>query len=345
MKLMTRSVLSGIIALSVLFAGCSRESESRQGSNPGTVMASAVRTQTVENKKWNSKEEVVGTVRARLHATLEAKLSGRIAEMPTRLGQKVAKGQLLARLDAAEIQARLEQAQASLQQAERDYRRTSSLYDQQAVTRAEYEAADSRLLVAKAAVSEARAIMTYVEILAPFEGVVTKKWAELGDLAVPGKPLFDIEDPSALQLEADVPEALASHIQSAAQMQIRSDPSSQEILGTVNEMSPAADPASRTFRVKLDLPADSPLKSGQFARLLLPTGESVSLRVPSSAVIQKGQIEMVFAVENQHARLHLVKTGRQAKGETEILSGLDPGDQIISDGAAQLVDGQPVIVP
>jgi hypothetical protein len=66
------------------------------------------------------------------------------------------------------------------------------------------------------------------------------------------------------------------------------------------------------------------------------------MRVPASAVIQRGQMEIVFAIENRHARLHLVKTGRQIKDETEILSGLDPGDVVVLDNAIQLVDGQPV---
>jgi RND family efflux transporter MFP subunit len=262
--------------------------------------------------------------------------------MPIVLGQKVTKGQLLARLDAAEIKARLEQAQAGLQQAEREWKRVSSLFEQQAATRSEYDAADSRHLVAKAAVAEAQAMMAYVEVLAPFDGVVTKKWADVGDLATPSKPLADIEEPSALQLEADVPEAIASGIQSGSGMAIHADLLPSEIAATVSEIAPAADPTSRTFRVKLNLPANSLLKSGQFARLLVPIGESASLWVPTSGVVQRGQMELVFAVENQRARLHLVKTGRSMKGESEILSGLDPGDVVVVEGVEELVDGQPV---
>jgi hypothetical protein len=82
--------------------------------------------------------------------------------------------------------------------------------------------------------------------------------------------------------------------------------------------------------------------SGQFARLLVPVGQTTSMRVPASAVVQRGQMEIVFAVEHQRARLHLVKTGRQLKDETEILSGLDAGDSVVIDNPSQLVDGQPV---
>jgi multidrug efflux pump subunit AcrA (membrane-fusion protein) len=81
---------------------------------------------------------------------------------------------------------------------------------------------------------------------------------------------------------------------------------------------------------------------GQFARLIVPAGEYTSMRAPTAAVVQRGQMEILFVVENQHARLHLVKTGRRLNDETEILSGLDSGDLVVVDNLQQLVDGQPL---
>jgi RND family efflux transporter MFP subunit len=351
---------SGIFILgALLLAGCGHNHNPEGSAAAVAALPSVpVRIETVRSQTSPSIEEVVGTVRARLRATLEAKVSGRIAEMPVMLGQRVKAGQLLARLDAAEIKARLDQAQAGLQQAERDWKRVSSLFDQQATTHAEYDAADARYLVAKAGLAEAQAMMAYVDVLAPFDGVITRKRVDVGDQAVPGKPLIEVEDPSALQLEADVPEAVSSHIQQGARMFIRVDSHPDELSGTVSEMASADDPISRTFRVKLDLPAASDaansaglgvskrsedgLRSGQFARLLVPVGESTTLRVPAAAIVQRGQMEIVFAVENQRAQLRLVRTGRQFDGQIEILAGLDNGDAVVVENAAQLVDGQPV---
>jgi RND family efflux transporter MFP subunit len=287
-------------------------------------------------------EEVVGTTRAKLRATLEAKLSGRIKTMPIALGQEVKKGQLIARLDVAEVAARLEQAEASLEQAERDWKRVSTLFEQQSVTRADYDAAQSRLRLASAAVAEAKAMMTYSEIAAPFDGVVTKKWADVGDLAGPGRPLADIQDPTALQIEADIPEAIAYRVKRDSRLDIVTDPARAPIQGLVTEIAPAADPVSRTFRVKLDLPPSTPLMPGQFARLLVPVGERSSLRIPATAVVQRGQLEIVFAVDDQRARLHIVKTGKRVDDEIEILSGLDGVKTVVITGADQLTDGQPV---
>jgi RND family efflux transporter MFP subunit len=333
--------ISAFALATLLLSGCGRKPETHPTSQPNLAVAQ-VQVHTAESRQQATTEEVVGTVRAKLRATLEAKLSGRIDKMPVLLGQAVKAGQLVAHLDAAEIKARLEQAQASLQQAERDWKRTSALFDQQAATRSDYDATGSRHEVAKAAVAEAQAMMGYVEVLAPFDGVVTKKWADVGDLASPGKPLIDIEDPSMLQLEADVPEAIASRIQPNSRLAIRVDSLKGELDGTVREIAPTADPASRTLRVKLDLPRTAGLMSGQFARLVVPVGQSSSVRVPVSAVVLRGQLEILFVVANQRAQLRLVKTGRRIGDEVEVLAGLDAGESVVVGGAALLADGQPV---
>jgi RND family efflux transporter MFP subunit len=333
--------ISALALATLLVSGCGRKPETQATSHPD-LAAVQVQVQTAESKQRATTEEVLGTVRAKLRATLEAKLSGRIDKMPVLLGQGVKTGQLVAHLDAAEIKARLEQAQASLQQAERDWKRSSALFGQQAATRSDYDTADSRYQVAKAAVAEAQAMMGYIEVLAPFDGVVTKKWADVGDFATPGKPLIDIEDPFRLQLEADVPEAIASLIKQDAPLAVRVDSVKSDLTATVSEIAPSADPASRTFRVKLDLPQTPGLRSGQFARLVVPVGENTSVRVPASAVVVRGQMEILFVVANQRAQLHLVKTGKRLGDDVEILAGLDPGQVVVVSGAALLVDGQPV---
>ncbi len=329
------------LAVALALAGCGSK-HGNEKENSASLPVAQVRARSVENKSRTMTEEIVGTVRAKLRATLEARLSGRIEKMPVALGDKIQKGQLVARLEAGEIAARLEQAEAALEEAGQNWKRVSALFEQQSVTRAEYDSAQARQRMAKGVEAEARAMMNYVEIAAPFDGVVTKKWADVGDLAAPGKPLVSIEDPSALQLEADVPQAIASHIQRAARLVVSVDGVSGELNGTVSEIAPAADSISRTFRVKVDLPETPGLSSGQFARLLVPVAMIDALRVPASAVVQRGQLEIVFVVENQHARMHLVKTGKGMGEEMEILSGLRAGDAVVVDVASQLTDGQPV---
>jgi len=321
-----------------LIAGCVKQHERQTAQLP----TASVRVQAVQSRTEAATEEVAGTIQAEVRATLEAKVSGRIEKMPILLGEHIRAGQLLARLDAAEIKARLDQTQASSEQADRNWQRISKLYSGQAVTRSEYETADARNREAKAAVAEAEAMMRYIEVVAPFDGVVVKKWVQAGDFATPGKPLVDLEDPSTLQLDADVPEALAHRLQVLAPLAVRRDSDTNELQGKVSEIAPSAEPSSRTIRVKVDLPQTPGLMSGQFARLLVPMGESTRLLAPCSSLVRRGQLEIVFVVSQQRAQLRLVKAGKRVGEQVEILSGLDVGDQVVVDGAALLTDGQPV---
>ena len=117
-----------------------------------------------------------------------------------------------------------------------------------------------------------------------------------------------------------------------------------EIQGTVAEISPTADANSRTYLVKLDLPGATGLRSGQFGRVSVPVGEASAIRVPAATVIQRGQMELVFVVANGHAQLRLVKTGSHVGDEIELASGLNSGEQVVTEGVSALTDGQPVIV-
>jgi RND family efflux transporter MFP subunit len=327
--------------MAVSLSGCHKE--------PGlpakaSLPSAPVRAVAVETKKHKALEEVMGTVRAKTRATIEAKVSGRIEQMLVNPGQQVKTGELLVQLEVKEIQAKLDQAMALRQLAERDLKRFKTLLEQEAVTQQEFDAVEARSRVAQAAVTEAETMLGYARITAPFAGVITRKLSDLGDLAYPGRPLLEIEDPSALRLEADVPEAIISRVLPGAGMSVRIASLDKELEGTVGEISPSADPNSRTFRVKLDLPPVTGLVAGQFGRVAVPVGESAALRVPASALVKRGQLEIVFVVTNQQAHLRLVKSGKRIGNEVELVSGVDAGEQVVVEGAEGLLDRQPVRV-
>jgi RND family efflux transporter MFP subunit len=253
-------------------------------------------------------------------------------------------GELLAKLDAHEIQARLDQATTARQQAESDFKRASDLHGQKILSQSEFDNAQSKFRMAVAVETEAKTLLGYTEIIAPFDGVITRKLADVGDLAMPGKPVLQMENPNALRLEADVPEALIDNVKLSDRLAVRIATVTNEVQGTVAELSPTADPNSRTFLVKLDLPNAPGLRSGQFGRVAVPVGEVSAIRVPASAVIQRGQMELVFVVTNGHAELRLIKTGRHVGDELEVVSGLNSGEQVVTEGAAALADGQPVTI-
>jgi RND family efflux transporter MFP subunit len=302
----------------------------------------SVRAQTVEAGKQIATEDTVGTVRAKLRAVIEASISGKVSQMLVVPGQQVKAGWQLATIDAREIQARVEQAAAVRQQAEADLKRFTSLLEQKNIAQAEYDSAQARARVAQAALAEAETMLGYTKVTAPFDGVITRKLADVGDLAAPGKPLLELEDSTALRLEADVPEAVVGRLALGDKLPVRIDALEKELEGVVGEIAPAADPRSRTFLVKLDLPPAPGLRAGQFGRVAMPVGETTTIRVPASAVVQRGQMEFVFVISDGRARLRIVKTGRRAGGEVELVSGVEAGEKIVTEGAAGLMDGQPV---
>ena len=216
------------------------------------------------------------------------------------------------------------------------------MLDKKITTQADFDAVQARASVAEGAAREMETMLGYTKVVAPFDGIVTRKLADVGDLAAPGKPIIEMEDPRALRFEADVPEALIGNVKLGAKLPVQVAEGAAPIEGTVVEMAPVADAASRTFLVKLDLPAAEGVRSGQFGRVWVPTGESKSIRVPASAVVARGQMECVFVVVNEHAQLRIVRTGKHTGGEVEILAGLSSGERVVSEGAESLRDGQPV---
>lgn len=329
----------GSLCLALAIAGCSKHEPAAQRAPLPTA---SVRVAKVETGKSIAREEVVGTVRARERATVEPKVSGRIAHLNAALGQAVAAGDVLCELDVREIKARLDQALAQSEQAAKDLERYANLLKQEAVTRAEYDAVEARSRMAAAAVAEAETMLGYAKVTAPFSGVITRKLADVGELASPGRPLVEIENTNDLRVEVDLPESLLSQIRIGAKLQIVQEGSASAVEGTVSEIGPSADPMSRTYRVKIDLPREGGFRPGQFVRVVVPVGESPRLLVPSGAVIERGQLEFVFVVTNNIAQLRLVRTAKRTGDTVEIVSGVSVGETVVTDGADTLTDGQPV---
>ncbi len=225
-----------------------------------------------------------------------------------------------------------------------DLKRFTTLLQQDTVTQAEFDAVKARQLVAQAVKVEAETMLGYTRITAPFAGVITRKLAEVGDLALPGRPLVVLEDPDALRLEADVPEALIGHVVLGAELQVTVASVARPITGRVSEVAPAADPQSRTFRVKVDLPPTPGLRLGQFGRVAVPVEGNAALRVPVSAVRVRGQMEIVFVIDDGKANMRLVKTGKRLGDEVELVSGVESGELIVANPSIDLLDGQPVEV-
>ncbi len=338
----TKTLLSACALVLVLAcAGARAEDKTAPPPVPAKVR---VHVLTLEKKEIPSLVEVVGTVQAVQRASIAAKVSGFIAEIPVVLGSRVRKGDLLVKISAEEISARLLQAQAQLAQARRNLEREQKLLRQNASTPETVKTMRDMYAIAEAGYREAKTMLGYTTITAPFAGVITRKIAHAGDLATPGTPLLELENSSRLQIVTAVPESVVRNIETGDRITVKVPAARLVGQGTVAEIAPVADPRSRTTRVKINISQSALLRTGQFARVSIPMKNTETLLVPASAIVPFGQMDRVFVAEKGKARLRLVRTGERADGMVEILAGLNPGDRVIVDNNRLLVNGQPLSI-
>lgn len=341
MKNITAFLLfAGALALS---AGCgSGEKHSGADTEKSPVAVSVVQ---VEKRDALSYSEVLGSVVARRRADIQTKVQARVERTPVGIGSRVREGELLVEFDTRETGARVKQARALFEQAEQDLKRFETLLAQSAATQQEYDGVKARKTVAEAGLQEAEAMLTYARISAPFSGTITRKDINEGDLAVPGRPLFTIEDESSLQLVVSVPESQRTHLRVGDTLQVALAGGGSTVPAVAEEFSPSADPISRSLTAKLALPKDDRLHAGQVVRLLVPGSRSAELVVPESAIVRRGQLELIYTVTNEgRAALTLVRTSRRLGGNIEVVAGLRGGEQIIVNPPAGLEDRDPVEV-
>jgi len=328
-----------VITLLVL-AGCQTEEKHKLPAIDLPVVD--VQTMTVMTQEGHLQTEVVGTVQSIDQAVIAAKVTGTIEEMPVVLGSTVKAGDLLVKISAGEISARAIQAEAQLEQARRNLDRERKLLQKNAATSENVKSLEDMYKVAEAVHSEAVTMLSYITVTAPFDGVITAKMSNVGDLATPGIPLLHLEDNSRLQVETSIPETLVLQIQPGDTLLVHIPAANLDLQGTVAEIAPVIDPLSRTATVKINITPGPRLRSGQFARVIIPGDRKKSLFVPSTVIHSFGQMEKIFVSSQNKAHLRLIRTGMVVDDLTEVLAGLDPGETIITTNSSQLVDGQPI---
>jgi len=262
-----------------------------------------------------------------LSARTAAAAGAEQAFLAYRRSQALLAGEAITRADFEGAEARQRQAQAGLKQAE-----------------AAVQAAQSRVQQARAAVDAARVARQDARVSAPFEGRVTAKLVDAGDLAAPGKPLIVMERIGGYRVDLEVPETYAHLVRVGQLVAVRVPSAGPAVLeGTVEVVVPAADPRSRTSLVQVGVTAGETLRSGMFARADLTVAERPVMRIPAAAVVQKGQLTGVFIVDQDDtARFRLIRTGRTAGDQVDVISGLAPGTRLVAAPPLQLANGSAV---
>ncbi len=303
-------------------------------------------------------ESAVGTIRAVHETSIGSKLLARVVEVDLKAGQKVHVGDVLIRLDDTDLRARLQQAQATVAGAEAAYsqavaneERYAQLVASKTVSQQEYDSsravlrtADANLRHARAAVHEAQATLDYATILSPIDGTVIDKKVDVGDMVTPGQQLVTLYDPAHMQLVASVRESLTRRLQVGQEIGVRVEGLDKQCGGTIREIVPEAQSASRTFQVKVAGPCPPGIYSGMFGRIVIPLDKEKALVIPRRVVREVGQLELVEVAGNKQINRRAIRTGR-ALSENEVkmfpekllqgepyvivLSGLSEGERVV----------------
>ncbi len=288
-------------------------------------------------------ESAVGSIRAVHETAIASRITARVLEVNLKAGQRVNKGDILAKLDDTDLKARLQQANATVEsvqatqvKAKTDEERFSKMLKVDVATQAEYDRAiaalknaNAELRRAQESVKETQSMLDYATIRAPIEGVIVDKKVDAGDIVLPGQLMATLYDPNRMQLVASVRESLAHRLKVGQEIGVRVDVLNKVCMGQISEIVPEAQSASRTFGVKVTGPCPPDMYTGMFGRILIPLEDEEILVVPVSAVRKVGQLELVDVFEGNLIRRRAVRAGRTIDGQYEILSGLAAGEKVL----------------
>jgi RND family efflux transporter MFP subunit len=311
--------------------------------------AANLATYTVSAQTEGTPFTAAGTIEAVRQGTLASQVSGRVTQVLVRNGDDVKAGQPLIQIDAgdsgdtaAASDAAAGGAAARLVSARADYERAQRLREQDYISVAAMQRAEAALHSAQAEAQASSALAkaahtraAWHTVTAPYAGHVVNLWVSAGDLATPGKPLLALYDPAVLRVIAQVPESLASRLQSGSVAELAVGTSAPIALAAWRVI-PAIEPLTHSIEVRAELPAGTALQPGQFASLLLPLRETSSqLRIPMSAVLRRSEVIGVYVVDaDGAAHLRQVRLGAAIDDSVIVLSGLQSGERVALDPVA-----------
>lgn len=359
------------ILLTILFAGCGDTKDSGHSTSQTSVRAPVTTAEEVVLPMYHEAAGTIqaknaGTISAKLMGTVQAVhvkegdqvkagdllISIDDRQVAAQLAQaKAAVSEAIQGVSAADSGKIAAQAGADL--ADATFERYRSLLADSSVSQQEYDEVANRQQQAQSALKQAQHMATAARsrvrqaesilaaatvadkdasVRAPFDGIVSAKLIEAGDLATPGKPLITLESETGFEMAVDLPETLFGSVDVGGPVTIRIPALNDLALaGQVSAMSPTANAQSRSFLVKITLPENALVHAGMFARAEIPTGEERLLLIPQSAVLYQGHLTGIFILDDREtARFRLVRTGRNINDAVEIISGLKSGTRFVA---------------
>lgn len=345
-----------LVLTAVALAACSK-------TEPAPEPVRAVKVITVAVASFGASHDFSGEVRARVESRLGFRVAGKITRRQAELGQRVKAGQLLAQIDPKDFRlaadaarAQVAAAQTNRDLAAADYKRYAALKDQNFISGAELERRDSALKAAQAQLEQAQAQLAaqgnqagYANLVADVSGVVTAVEAEPGQVVQAGTTVVRIAQDGPRDAVFSVPEDKVTAVAVGSPVRVRAWAANTDVAGTVREVGASADPVTRTYAVKVALPADAAVPLGATV-YVTPSSLSAAgtpvIKLPTSALRQDGQASAVWVLDpaSMTVRSQTVQIATADGNEAVIASGLQPGMRVVSAGVHVLSPGQKVTV-
>ena len=344
MKWLLAIVMTGVVTIMLLFlAGVFQSKVPSEVGATTTRSAEGRKSVAARLLKRPRYETATGTVKPVHESAVAAKLLAKVLEINATAGQVVQKDQVLVRLDDADLQARLKQAEAGLtsaqvrsEQTRTEFGRAEQLKSKKAISQADFDTAQAAMKSAAAeleratqAVMESQVMLEYATIRSPMSGTIIDKRVEVGDTVSPGQILLTLFDPTHMQMVASVRESLAMKLKPGQLLPTRLDALDFDCEATISEVVPESDVASRSFTVKVTGPCPPGVYSGMFGRLMVPLDDEEVLVIPVAAVRKVGQLTMVDVVSDNSVSRRNVRLGRTLELDVEVLAGLVEGELVV----------------
>ena len=327
-------------------AGPSRGGPPGRGGRGGGVVPVLVETASL--REFSTRIEALGTLEPKERVQLTANASDRVTAVYFEDGQRVRKGDTLILLANAEERAMLDSAQATQAEARRQLERNERLVEDNAISTLELQRSQRDSDAADGQVRSLQARLGDRVLRAPFDGVLGFRMISPGAYVSPGQPIATFIDDSEMRLEFSVPSIFGTSLQPGLEISAYTDDlPDQTFTAARTSVNNAIDPVTRSVRVRATLPNENgDLKAGMFMTVDLRSEPRQSLYVPEISVVAEGPATFVFIVDNsvqpavaRKTELHL---GVRERGYAEVLSGLEAGDQVVTDGILKLRPDMPV---
>lgn len=349
------TVASALLAAVSLLAGCGAEPPAERAERTAPITVEPARSETVQVV-----ERSIGQLQSKASPLVAAEVAARVQKVNVDVGARVAAGAELVQLDAEDFRLALTAATAEVNRLvalirshERQVERLRDMSREHFVGESQLEEAEAQLQALREQLGAARAARSQAErdlarsrVLAPVAGEIAERHIAPGDFVQRGDPLFRVTTVQRLQAILPFPETVAARLRPGLQVELWTPPAPGEVAtGTVTEISPNVNPASRNLNVIVELDNPGSWRPGATVRARVVLEERANaVTVPELSVVRRPAGTVVYVIENGKAVARSVEVGVQQDGRVELLSGIQPGEPVAVEGAGFLTDAASVQV-